>query len=330
MRSFLAGYTNLLVVTKPMMASPRKLRMLMLHGWGQTGPIFRDKTRAFARKLEKLADLVYVSAPHEIPGVRADGDVGYGWWYYHEEDRSRLPVEGFSTRTHTGWPASRLAIASAWKDGPVDVVCGFSQGAVAVHLLLSELQAALKHGQVADWHKDPAAALMLSQPPQAAIMTCGFPSGYAAANAGLPEGALLATRSLHFSATEDAVVPSALHAALHACFAPETAALHTYAQGHMMPQRAGDVSVAADFLSRLLAPAGAAGAASGGAGRPVAALPRVGKSSKVAAASAPPSIAADTAATAVGPDDETAASSACAAPAGEAGGVEVPAALAKV
>jgi len=57
-------------------AAPPRLRILCLHGSRQSGEIFAARLRTLRRKLEPVADLVLVDAPHPAP--RDDDDGGDG------------------------------------------------------------------------------------------------------------------------------------------------------------------------------------------------------------------------------------------------------------
>ena len=50
-------------------AKSRKLRILCLHGFRQSGSSLKGRTAALARKLADLAELTYVDAPHPLPFV---------------------------------------------------------------------------------------------------------------------------------------------------------------------------------------------------------------------------------------------------------------------
>lgn len=100
---------NILIPTRKMATTtnpPRKLRILMLHGYTQSGPLFHAKTKALEKSLSKAfpaapapghlathpggISLHYPTAPikletHDIPGfdganVQQEGSEAYGWW----------------------------------------------------------------------------------------------------------------------------------------------------------------------------------------------------------------------------------------------------------
>ncbi|CAI0551789.1 unnamed protein product, partial [Linum tenue] len=49
--------------------APRKLRILCLHGFRQNASSFKGRTASLAKKLKKIAELVFVDAPHELPYI---------------------------------------------------------------------------------------------------------------------------------------------------------------------------------------------------------------------------------------------------------------------
>ncbi|EEF49981.1 Protein C9orf97, putative [Ricinus communis] len=49
--------------------SPRKLRILCLHGFRQNASGFKGRTASLAKKLKNIAELVFIDAPHELPFI---------------------------------------------------------------------------------------------------------------------------------------------------------------------------------------------------------------------------------------------------------------------
>ncbi|KAK7817193.1 rhodanese-like domain-containing protein 6 [Quercus suber] len=49
--------------------SPRKLRILCLHGFRQNASSFKGRTASLAKKLKNIVELVFVDAPHELPFI---------------------------------------------------------------------------------------------------------------------------------------------------------------------------------------------------------------------------------------------------------------------
>lgn len=140
--------------------TPRKLKILMLHGYTQSGPLFHAKTRALEKNLEKAfpsapksghlpsypggVELVYPTAPiklsiRDIPGYDVDGAAtenedpeAYAWW--------RRKGDGEPYR-YEGMELGFERIAEALKEsGPFDGAIGFSQGAAAAGMLASVLE----------------------------------------------------------------------------------------------------------------------------------------------------------------------------------------------
>lgn len=94
----------------------RKARILCLHGYRQTGEIFRAKSGALRKALRHVADLVYIDAPH------ANGR-HLAWW--------EAALEG-DERKYVGLSDS---IAHVHAQGDFDGILGFSQGAVLASIL---------------------------------------------------------------------------------------------------------------------------------------------------------------------------------------------------
>lgn len=148
--------------------SGRQLKILMLHGFTQSGPLFRAKTRALEKALKKAFPaapapghlpsrpgglaLHYITGPHrlkpaDIPGFGAgDGASGFrdgavaeeeepdafGWWVRRGEGEPY---------TYWGMDKGFERIAQALREeGPFDGVLGFSQGASAAAMVASLLE----------------------------------------------------------------------------------------------------------------------------------------------------------------------------------------------
>ena len=144
------------------MTEPRKLKILMLHGFTQSGPLFHAKTRALEKNLEKAfppfpkpghlplypggITLTYPTAPiklaaADIPGFDVDGagaddekedPEAYAWW------RRKGDGEPFH---YEGIELGLAHIADILESsGPYDGVIGFSQGAAAAGMVASLLE----------------------------------------------------------------------------------------------------------------------------------------------------------------------------------------------
>ncbi|PFH59543.1 hypothetical protein XA68_12210 [Ophiocordyceps unilateralis] len=195
-------------------ASRQDFKMLMLHGYTQSGPLFRAKTRAVEKLLVKaLAPaslfpvLLYPTAPNrlllrDIPGFSENPDSddthqpdAWAWFRKDEATGSyRFLAEGMSTIANT--------IREA---GGVDAVCGFSQGGAVAAIVAAALepQRCVPDGPVADWVADLRLA------------NAGRPLRFAVSYSGFfaPNDALkwcyqpkLVTPTLHYIGSLDTVV----------------------------------------------------------------------------------------------------------------------------
>lgn len=196
------------------MASDAPVRLLCLHGWAGNERAFRRQARTLLKLLARRnIEAVVPSAPLKLPPPR-DGrsrEDARCWFYYDAEDLTST-ARAFAAEEYVGWteetaPYLRDFEATA---GPFDGVLGFSQGAVAAHLL--------------------CCGGVLAAAPKFAVLLSGFParSAAAAAEPSAAEG----TRSVHVSGARDDRVPPALQAALAARFGVAADAVWTHRGAH--------------------------------------------------------------------------------------------------
>ncbi|CAE8622563.1 unnamed protein product [Polarella glacialis] len=111
------------------------LRLLCLHGYGQSAEVFRARSGALRRALKGLVgEFVCIDAPHRCTHFLPDESEAsvvqrLGWWDWTEEPGCQ--------RRRFGWEKSEeilLAFIDADQQG-FDGVLGFSQGAVAGAML---------------------------------------------------------------------------------------------------------------------------------------------------------------------------------------------------
>ena len=118
---------------------PEKLRILCLHGFGQSAAEFRKKTGALRKKVKGVAEFTFINAPHLIPECehsRANG-LGdrFGWWRF---DKNAPKDEHGHGLRYVGWERSiDFLKAFVIREGPFDGVLGFSQGAAMCGVLSS-------------------------------------------------------------------------------------------------------------------------------------------------------------------------------------------------
>ncbi|KAM3421320.1 hypothetical protein BST61_g1718 [Cercospora zeina] len=140
-----------------MSSQPQKLRILMLHGFTQSGSLFEIKTKALKKSLEKAfppapkaghlnshpggLEFVYPTAPMklsytDIPGGVAEPEdlreEAYGWWKRKGDSEPYL---------YDGLDEGLKALAQILREeGPFDGVVGFSQGGSAAGMLAALLE----------------------------------------------------------------------------------------------------------------------------------------------------------------------------------------------
>lgn len=130
---------------KPTTRQP--LKLLMLHGYTQSGPLFHAKSRALTKHIQKAFPLHEVTTsyptgplrlrPSEIPGHepsdQPDEEIeAYGWW--RRSNTANPPL-------YTGIEDGFAAVARTLKDeGPFDGVIGFSQGAAMAAMVAALLE----------------------------------------------------------------------------------------------------------------------------------------------------------------------------------------------
>ncbi|CBF76804.1 hypothetical protein AN4776.2 [Aspergillus nidulans FGSC A4] len=136
------------------MAGRPPLKLLMLHGYTQSGPLFHAKSRALIKHITKAFPLHEISAiyptgplrlnPADIPGYtpahdsNGNGDdkdteiEAYGW--YRRSNTAEPPL-------YVGLEDGLNAIAKVLgEEGPFDGVIGFSQGAAMAAMVASLLE----------------------------------------------------------------------------------------------------------------------------------------------------------------------------------------------
>ncbi|GFF27212.1 dihydrofolate reductase [Aspergillus udagawae] len=151
------------------MAPRQPLKLLMLHGYTQSGTLFHAKSRALIKHITKAFPLHEVSAiyptgpirlnPADIPGYEppAEGSTA-------EQQQEQIEAYGWYRRSNTADPPLYLgleggldAIAKVLREeGPFDGVIGFSQGAAMAAMVASLLEPGRK--QAFEHFADPKVA----------------------------------------------------------------------------------------------------------------------------------------------------------------------------
>ena len=81
-------------------AAGRRLRILCLHGFRQTGRSLRGRTRALQRKIKDLAELVYIDAPHELLPARMHSGQAVGEEEEKEEEEAQRQHQAREEQEH--------------------------------------------------------------------------------------------------------------------------------------------------------------------------------------------------------------------------------------
>ncbi|KAL4953241.1 serine hydrolase FSH [Aspergillus filifer] len=131
------------------MATRPPLKLLMLHGYTQSGPLFHAKSRALIKHITKAFPLHEIAAiyptgplrlnPSDIPGYEPSQDTNedteieaYGW--YRRSNTAEPPL-------YVGLEDGLDSIAKVLgEEGPFDGVIGFSQGAAMAAMVVSLLE----------------------------------------------------------------------------------------------------------------------------------------------------------------------------------------------
>jgi len=232
----------------------KPIKILMLHGYTQSGPQFHAKTKALEKHLQKAlghlggVQLVYPTGPMRLQPsdypteVTADSAEGagegeseyYGWWRKFE--------------FLTGLPSPCLDVIYDLMDkqGPFDGVIGFSQGGVLSGLLASLLELHRRKSPLlpSGWPVPPA-----SQPPLA-FAICYSGNTAVGEQYEFVYEPKIKTPMLHFIGSLDTVVDEDRSLALvHAC---EQEKIVYHPGGHFVPATKMYLDAAAGFILETL------------------------------------------------------------------------------
>jgi len=137
------------------MSAPRRLKILMLHGYTQSGPSFHGKTRALEKNLKKAfpsptyaLDLVYPTGPITVRPADIPNYQALGYNTEHTASDADPDTHGWWTRKGDAEPfrydGIELGLArvaeTIRRDGPFDGVIGFSQGGALAGMVASLLE----------------------------------------------------------------------------------------------------------------------------------------------------------------------------------------------
>ncbi|KAI9497755.1 serine hydrolase FSH [Zychaea mexicana] len=233
------------------MSGANKLKILCLHGMIQNSTVFRKKTAVLRKKLEKVADLVYVTAPHlvldleyttEIHRIAAAEPLAheelkpFGWWQPVSNHPST--PDGY----YQGFKESIEYLKGVLiEQGPFDGVLGFSQGA-CLAAMLSELleNRLLVPDLIPQDFAHPAFRF--------AIIAAGFKPMSQEATSSLFQ-TKIQTPSLHLIGEADTVIPPERMMDLADAFV--NPAVFKHAGGHLVPTNAASKNEVFAFISKF-------------------------------------------------------------------------------
>ncbi|KAF1913812.1 serine hydrolase-domain-containing protein [Ampelomyces quisqualis] len=259
-------------------APSRPIKLLMLHGYTQSGPLFQAKTGALRKSLQKSfpagCELVYPTAPIRLTpadesflagsGTARDGEGNdeaeteeidaWAWW------RRKGQGEPY---TYEGLEVGLGKIADVLRtEGPFDGVVGFSQGGACAAMIASLLEPGRRKGFEAQYEdggmrfpesfeKDEEG--VIHPPLKFAVSYSGF-----AARGKNPYHAFyepkIKTKMLHFLGTQDVVVEEARSLALvEACENKEEKYVVYHPGGHFLPStQKASVSALIGFIKEVM------------------------------------------------------------------------------
>jgi Serine hydrolase (FSH1) len=239
----------------------------MLHGYTQSGPLFRAKTRALEKHLQKAfpcSTLSYPTGPlrlksSDVPGfdpsTTSDSDdvEAYGWW---RRSNTADPPEYLGMEDGLSEVAKILAT-----EGPFDGVAGFSQGAALAAMVSSLLEDQKRRDTFQKLHSRsshsipfPSSFTNFQHPP---MKFCIVYSGFVAPGERYRAfyDPHISTPSCHFIGSLDSVVEESRCRALVNAFGAEPKAqLVFHPGGHFLPSSKQFLDVLVNFITEVVIP----------------------------------------------------------------------------
>lgn len=243
----------------------KSMKILMLHGYTQSGPLFHAKTKALEKSLHKTfpgISLHYPTGPirlkvSEVPGHSPSGDdsdeiEAYGWW--KRSDASDPPE-------YIGIEDGLATVAKTIEaEGPFDGVLGFSQGAALAAMVSSLLEgdsrkeafkAARTRSKLA--MPFPSSFARLTQPP---LKFCVAYSGFIAPGerySGFYQPCIR-TPVCHFVGSMDTVVEEArTNTLIDAAGGQEKTTVVVHPGGHFVPNQRQYLDTVVSFIQAHMA-----------------------------------------------------------------------------
>ncbi|KAI9480567.1 MAG: serine hydrolase FSH [Benjaminiella poitrasii] len=233
------------------MTTDKKLRILCLHGFVQNSAVFRKKTAVIRKKLDKIADLVYVTAPQVTTDPKYTSEAHraavadenapeeekpFAWWHPYDDQQTE---DGY----YQGFKESVEFLKDTMiKEGPFDGIFGFSQGACLAAIIVNALE-------------DRTLAPTLFGPDfdhpnfKFAILAAGFLPAAQKATQNL-WAHKISTPTLHMIGGEDKLIAPALQEKLvEHCVDP---VVIRHSGGHVVPSNAASRNETLAFVTKFV------------------------------------------------------------------------------
>ncbi|KAI9871778.1 MAG: hypothetical protein M1830_002470 [Pleopsidium flavum] len=240
--------------------SPTPLKVLMLHGYTQSGPLFHAKTRALEKALHKALpsiSLCYPTAPLRLrapdipgsspsPGPDEEPDA-WAWWRRKDDSYEYAGIEQGLARIAETLDA----------EGPFVGVIGFSQGGCAAGMVASLLepgrQEAFSQAQGKGGMRYPESFARLRHPPlRFAVSYSGFGAPHELYGAFYEPK--IRTPMAHFIGSLDTVVEEARSRRLvDACVNGARGRVVYHPGGHFLPTQKQFLNVLIGFIQETIA-----------------------------------------------------------------------------
>lgn len=131
----------------------RTLKVLMLHGYTQSGPLFHAKTKALEKVLRKAFPGIALSYPTGPLKLKANDVPGFDMAQV-EDESSEIEAYGWWRKSNVSDPPEYVGIEEGFtvvadtlkSEGPFDGVVGFSQGAAMAAMVASLLEGETRKG----------------------------------------------------------------------------------------------------------------------------------------------------------------------------------------
>lgn len=212
----------------PLATAALPLKVLCLHGYGQSGDLFRTRTGAVRRGLKSTCSFTFLDGPHAAEASFVDPGADKLAWWNAEGDAAARPSE---CDRQSGFERSMALVEHAWGEAGFDGVFAFSQGAAFGALALAS---------------EPKFAARL----KFVILISGFIARDTQLQARLEKAAPIATPSLHICGATDALVPAAKSLELAAAFINPVVLTHD--GGHFVPGTAAIRKEVAAFVESVV------------------------------------------------------------------------------